>query len=110
MSEVRITQLEKEMAVMQTTVPPLVAKIEKSTEAMTKLTSEISLLVQSNNTTQRIVDEIKVTVKGNENRIYALEKNDAVRKSGDQVMLWAKRTVVVGIVAALMGLVLVKSM
>ena len=88
-------------------MPPLVAKIEGSTNAMTKLTNEISLLVQSNTYMQKSFDEIKIMTKENVTRIGTLERDNAVRKSGDAVVVWVKRTVVVCLVAAVFSLVII---
>jgi len=108
MHEQRLLAVEKEMAAIREVVHPLVSQMRESTNAMTKLTNEISLLVQSNTYMQKAFDESKVSIVENRKRISSLEKAEEVRKAGDAVILWIKRTIIVGLVAAVLGLVVVK--
>ena len=69
---------------------------------MTGLTREISLLVQSNTHWQKLFDENKAVTQDNTRRIVCLEQKSAVRDSNGQKWVWIERTVVVGVVGAIL--------
>lgn len=100
MSDERISQLEKQMAVVEATVPPLIQKMDASTTAMNNLTGEISSLVNSNLYIQKSLDDLKVTGKENSKKIGVLENKGAVRDSKAQVFQWVERTFWVGVCGA----------
>ena len=100
MSDQRILELEKEMAVMQATVPPLIQKMDASTKAMTDLTGEISLLVSSNNYIQKSQDEIKKHTDKNTDSIGLIQRGIAVSDSKSQKFVWIERTFWVAICTA----------
>ena len=77
-------------------------KLDESTTAMVKLTNEISLLVQSNTHGQKLFEENKSITRSNTDRITALEQKSAVRDASGQKAIWIERTVVVGVVAAVL--------
>lgn len=77
-------------------------KLDESTTAMTGLTKEISLLVQSNTHWQKLFEENKTVTINNTKRITSLEKKDAVRDASGQKWLWIERTVVVGVIGAIL--------
>ena len=77
-------------------------KLDESTTAMTGLTKEISLLVQSNTHWQKLFEENKAITIENTKRIVALEQENAVMKSKGQKMVWIERTVVVGVMGAIL--------
>lgn len=77
-------------------------KLDESTTAMTGLTKEISLLVQSNTHSQKLFEENKALTIDNTKRIVALEQKNAVMESKGQKWIWIERTVVVGVVGAIL--------
>lgn len=101
MSEKRISEMEQDLAVLKSAVPPLMRKMDESTRAQIELTHEIKALVESNS-------EAKDIMKDHSQRIHDLEAKEMVRESADEVLKWAKRAVTVAVVGALMGLILIK--
>lgn len=101
MESSRLSEIEQDMAVMKAIVPPLMDKIEKSTEATIQLTHEIKNLVESNKKAEVAIDD-------HDKRIYSLEAKDLVRKSSDDTMTIIKRGVILAIVAAILSLIFVK--
>lgn len=77
-------------------------RLDESTSAMTDLTREISLLVQSNNHWQDLFKENKAVTEKNTDRIVALEKKSDIRDSKAVMYTWIERTVTVGVVAAIL--------
>ena len=104
----KISELEKDVAVIKATIEPLFKKIDDSTSAMNSLAREIAMLVQSNKHIEKAFDSSRLDIKDNTNRIITLEKTSEVRRSSDAVMLWGKRAVVLAIVGAVMSLIIAK--
>lgn len=77
-------------------------KLDESTTAMTGLTKEISLLVQSNTHWQKLFEENKAVTKDNTKRILALELESASQRSNKQKWDWIERTIVVGVMGAIL--------
>jgi septal ring factor EnvC (AmiA/AmiB activator) len=100
MSESKITELEKDMAVLKSIVPPLMEKMDKSTEAQIGLTNEIKNLVESSKKSEGKIEDM-------DERIHSLEAKELVRQSGDQVVSWVKKGFITAIVGAITGLIII---
>lgn len=101
MESSELSRIKEDVAVMKSTVPKLMDKMEKSTEALIQLTGEIKNLVESNRKAEAVIDDHRV-------RIYKLEAKDMVRNSTDDTMTLIKRGVILALVAAFASIVLIK--
>ena len=99
MSAEKITELEKKVAVMENSIPPLIEEMKNSTRAQIELTAELKQ-------TNEIARELKEAVKTHDRRIYDLEAQEGIRQSKDKVVDWIKRSVVVAIVGSIMVLIM----
>lgn len=102
MSDVKLVEIEKDLSMMKANVAPLMEEMKKSTKAQIELTHEIKNLVGSMNRAEEKITNV-------DGRVTSLETKEAVRAASDVVMTWVKRTIIVALVAAFMGLILVKT-
>lgn len=80
-----VAAIRTDVAVVESTVNPLMKKMDKSTDATIKLTVKMSELVVNNEFMQTAFDEVKAISEMNSDRIKTLEDDKSERRSGDNV-------------------------
>ena len=106
MSDGKIIELEKDMAVLKSTMPLFIEEMRAATKAnmessiaMTALTGEIRVV-------NTIAVELKSTVGKINERVYTLESKSAVRDSSGEKWRWVERGIWLSLVGAVAKILL----
>ncbi len=96
MSQEKITEIEKDVAVMKATINPLITQMKDNTKALNKLTSQIEMQIS-------MYGDIKEDVSDLKERTKDLERVNLLRQRGDEFKTWLTRLFIAGCVSALLG-------
>jgi chromosome segregation ATPase len=111
MSEERIGELERAVTEIQVSLPSLMKEMKESTETQKDLTKSNIELSHDIRSLLKTSEEVNGQLSNHEGRIVELETKDRIRQSGEEVVAWVKRAIVVASVGVVFsGIVFVVKM
>ena len=105
MSAERIVELERAVTEIQVSLPSLMKEMKESTETQKSLTKSNIELSHDIRSLLKTSEEVNIQLSNHECRIVELETKDRIRQSGEEVVGWVKRAMVVASVGAVFSVI-----